>query len=239
MSRATRVNSLLAASLFLTSCLGKERDPSVTATAEFVNLPTGLEMRYGNKITIETKPEFSEIELNKSRIVELLSEKVTGLLPPINVRIYPTYSWIKYNHPNGLVELLTNDNYLLAPMDQKEEFADGRTITTYDGQGKPEGILIFIGAERYLYYSNQGGQMVIKNEYAPEGIIVNPEVAFNSNFYHELVGHALLRTADYRELHDEKDINKEESSAQKKQIEWINSLPDPNDPEPEDLFLIH
>lgn len=190
---------------------------------ETVGLPTVLEMPFGSEFIVETAPPFHpRFNLNKTLTEELLEETVNKPTAPIKVTLYPN-DWLRVE-PNDTLLGIGEQMYQSLPQEEKDTFKYGWTTTVYDpNTGVPQGVAVHIGVGRFLRAAREGNNMIVQNEFLPEGIIVNPVIDLNGTFYHEVRYHALLRSVDYREL-DETGLKKEEREAQKGETAWIRNL---------------
>lgn len=126
--------------------------------------------------------------------------------------------------PDGKLHLISDEYYQSLSDEGKKIYMDGRNITSYDPQTSiPKEVAVYIAAGYYLKYVRLGGAIKLTNEFVPQGLITDPFIALNANFYHEVFGHALLRSIDYRKL-DDKEIAEEEREAQFREIEWVKNI---------------
>lgn len=191
-------------------------------TPEIVSLPAELEMPGGSKFRVETKPPKFPLRLNRTLTQNLLNEMVTKSTPEIKVVIYSD-DWIRPG-PGGEIIAIDNTRYQTLSANERTAYNDGWTFTRYDEQsGSPDLIAVCLAVGGYYKKAIEGKNILMQNEFIPKGIVVHPFIAMNALFIHEIVGHALLRNTDYRDL-DKASDKLEESEAQKIEIEWVNKL---------------
>lgn len=228
-------NAALIAGLVY-GCQGKERgpvfvspvttpekfvfEPTPTLSSEIVNLPASLEMPYGNNFTVEAEASSLSLRLNVTLTQKLLDETVKKPTVPIEVHVYPS-DWLRLLPEEKQIEHVSNELYESLPEGERQKFDEARTHTRYDKAGTPFEVDVYIAAGRFLQAASQGSTLTILNEFLPpEGVKLDPIVALNAVFYHEIVGHALLRNIDYRNLPAEGDLW-EEKEAQRQEANWI------------------
>jgi len=199
------------------------RSPDVSKpSSEIVGLPVVIEMPFGAKFIVETIPPHPRLNLNKTLTEKLLSETVKKPTAPIKVSLYSD-DWLRVQ-PDKTLLGIDDQRYQSLSQEEKDTFRDSVTTTLYDPtSGIPQGVAVHIATGRFLKEARRGNNMIVQNEFIPEGIIVDPIIALNATFYHEVRYHALLRNSDYRPQ-DETGRIQEELTARKGETEWVKSL---------------
>jgi len=210
----------------LQACNSRSPETSpARVSPEIVSLPAVLEMPFGSEFTVEKVPLYynpPRLNLNKTVTEQLLREIVIKPTASIKVSLFPD-DWLTIQ-PDGMLLGINDQRYQSLSQEEKNKFKDGLTTTVYDPQsGIPQGVAVHIATGRYLEAAREGKKMIVQNEFLPEGITVNPIIALNATFYHEVRYHALLRDIDYRKQNQQGQAE-EEASARKGETEWIKNL---------------
>ena len=221
-----KVTAVAAGSIFFPQACSKELEispPPVQAKpAEFDGFSETLVMPFGSELIVETQPPHPRLKLNRPLLQKLLDEKVSKPTASIWVGIYP-YDWIK-KLPNNNLQVISDQSYQSLSNEERSMYTDGLTQTSYDvGTGIPKQVAVYIACGNYFTFSQLGGAMVLTNEFVPDGLITDPIIALNADFYHEVFYHALLRDINYRKR-EGKDRSEEEREAQFMEIEWVKGF---------------
>lgn len=223
VSRATLGLASLGLLEALQACGSKSPEtPIPKFSPEIVGLPVVLEMPFGSKFIVETIPPHPRLNVNKTLTEKLLYETVKKPTAPIKVSLYPD-DWLRIQPDDTLLGINEQD-YKSLPKEEKDTFKDGLTTTVYDSNnGIPKAVAVHIASGRFFKAAREDKSMTVRNEFLPEGIIVNPIISLNAVFYHEVFGHALLRNLDYRKK-TPTELTKEEHAALKGETEWVKAL---------------